>query len=36
VGVEAALDRSGFDEDMFFERGGQYQWTRDTADVNDW
>lgn len=36
VGVEAALDRSGFDEKMFFERGGQYKWTKDPVDVNDW
>jgi radical S-adenosyl methionine domain-containing protein 2 len=36
VGVAAALDRSGFDETMFFERGGQYKWTKDPVDVNDW
>jgi radical S-adenosyl methionine domain-containing protein 2 len=36
VGVEAALDRSGFDEKMFFERGGQYKWTKDPVDLNDW
>ncbi|CAF0897993.1 unnamed protein product [Adineta ricciae] len=36
VGVEVALDRSGFDENMFFKRGGQYKWTKDTVDVNDW
>ena len=36
VGVDAALDRSGFDEKMFFERGGQYQWTKDPVNVNDW
>jgi hypothetical protein len=28
VEVEAALDRSGFDEDMFFKRGRQYKWTK--------
>ena len=36
VGVEAALDRSGFDEAMFFKRGGQYKWTKDAVDLNDW
>ena len=36
VGVEFALDRSGFDEAMFFERGGKYQWTKSIVDVNDW
>ena len=36
VGVEAALDRSGFDEKMFFSRGGQYKWTKDPVDLNDW
>ncbi|CAF1372093.1 unnamed protein product [Didymodactylos carnosus] len=35
VGVEAALNRSGFDEKMFFERGGKYEWTKN-VDVNDW
>ncbi|CAF1184589.1 unnamed protein product [Adineta steineri] len=36
VGVEAALDRSGFDEAMFFERGGEYKWTKEAVDLNDW
>jgi radical S-adenosyl methionine domain-containing protein 2 len=36
VGVQAALDRSGFDEEMFFKRGGEYKWTKDTVDLNDW
>lgn len=36
VGVETALNRSGFDEAMFFERGGQYKWTKDAVDLNDW
>ncbi|CAF1437489.1 unnamed protein product [Rotaria sp. Silwood1] len=36
VGVQAALNRSGFDEEMFFKRGGQYKWTKDTVDLNDW
>jgi radical S-adenosyl methionine domain-containing protein 2 len=36
VGVEAALNRSGFDEEMFFNRGGEYKWTKDAVDLNDW
>ncbi|CAF3967063.1 unnamed protein product, partial [Adineta steineri] len=35
VGVEAALDRSGFDEAMFFQRGGEYKWTKEAVDLND-
>lgn len=30
VEVEAALDRSDFDEDMFFKRGRQYKWTKES------
>lgn len=36
VGVDLALDRSGFDEKMFFVRGGKYKWTKDPVDPNDW
>ncbi|CAF1161478.1 unnamed protein product [Rotaria sordida] len=36
VGVEAALNRSGFDEEVFFKRDGQYKWTKDIVDLNDW
>jgi len=32
VGVDAALQRSGFDEKMFFSRGGRYTWSK--ADLN--
>jgi len=28
VGVENALKNSGFDEKMFFERGGKYEWSK--------
>ncbi|PSN36004.1 Radical S-adenosyl methionine domain-containing protein 2 [Blattella germanica] len=35
VGVASALDHSGFDEDMFFKRGGVYKWSK--AHMNlDW
>ncbi|KAL4222554.1 Radical S-adenosyl methionine domain-containing protein 2 [Mactra antiquata] len=35
VGVENALKFSGFDEKMFFKRGGKYQWSK--ADMKlDW
>ena len=36
VGVEAALDKNGFDEEMFFRRGDQYKWTKNNVDLNDW
>ena len=36
VGVEAPLNQNGFDEAMFFERGGQYKWTQDPVALNDW
>ncbi|KAL7524084.1 hypothetical protein ACHAXR_000427 [Thalassiosira sp. AJA248-18] len=29
VGVERALSQAGFDEDMFHQRGGIYEWNRD-------
>ena len=32
VGVENAIDASGFDEQMFFKRGGKYAWSK--ADMN--
>ena len=28
VGVEAAMDRAGFDQDMFLRRGGKYKWSK--------
>ena len=28
VGVSEALKGSGFDEKMFFKRGGKYQWSK--------
>jgi len=28
VGVENAIQHSGFDEAMFLERGGKYVWTK--------
>ena len=35
VGVENAINASGFDEIMFFRRGGKYTWSK--ADMNlDW
>ncbi|XP_064002829.1 S-adenosylmethionine-dependent nucleotide dehydratase RSAD2 [Pogoniulus pusillus] len=35
VGVEAAIKHSGFDEKMFFKRGGKYAWSK--ADMKlDW
>ena len=32
VGVKNAIDASGFDEQMFFKRGGKYTWSK--ADMN--
>lgn len=32
VGVQEAIKFSGFDEKMFFERGGKYTWTKDKMD----
>ena len=32
VGVESALQQSGFDDKMFHERGGVYEWTRDRGE----
>ncbi|XP_065657871.1 S-adenosylmethionine-dependent nucleotide dehydratase RSAD2-like isoform X2 [Hydra vulgaris] len=29
VGVQNALNKSGFDEKMFFKRGGKYQWSKE-------
>jgi len=31
VGVERALSQAGFDHDMFRQRGGLYEWTRDRS-----
>lgn len=28
VGVKQALEQSGFDENMFFQRGGAYDWKK--------
>ena len=35
VGVEAAMDRAGFDQSMFLKRGGKYQWSKQ-AHALDW
>ena len=32
VGVQNAIDRSHFDEQMFLKRGGKYTWSK--ADMN--
>ena len=34
VGVEAAMASSGFDERMFFERGGKYKWSKGPANAD--
>jgi hypothetical protein len=31
VGVQKALEQSGFDDKMFYRRGGFYDWTRSTS-----
>eukprot|EP00037_Helgoeca_nana_P013984 m.129591 g.129591 ORF g.129591 m.129591 type:complete len:358 (+) comp22331_c0_seq2:207-1280(+) len=31
VGVAAAMNQSGFDEAMFFKRGGEYKWSKDRS-----
>jgi radical S-adenosyl methionine domain-containing protein 2 len=31
VGVAAAMNKSGFDEEMFFKRGGEYKWSKDRS-----
>ena len=35
VGVQAAINRAGFDEAMFLERGGKYQWSKSDNSL-DW
>jgi radical S-adenosyl methionine domain-containing protein 2 len=35
VGVSDALDESGFDEKMFFKRGGKYEWSKADQKL-DW
>ena len=35
VGVQNALDQSGFDEKMFLKRGGKYQWSKKDQEL-DW
>jgi len=35
VGVDAALNHAGFDERMFYKRGGKYQWSK-APEVHDW
>ena len=32
VGVKDAMDASGFDEQMFYKRGGKYVWSK--GDMN--
>ena len=38
VGVKAAIRRSGFDEEMFFQRGGKYTWSKSEKPASqfDW
>ncbi len=38
VGVESAIHWSGFDEDMFFRRGGKYTWSKAEMEPSllDW
>ena len=33
VGVEQALNFSGFDEKMFFQRGGRYVWSKKDREM---
>lgn len=35
VGVEDAINASGFDEIMFLRRGGEYTWSKADMDL-DW
>ena len=35
VGVQAAINKAGFDEAMFLERGGKYQWSK-SDNTLDW
>lgn len=35
VGVQNALNQSGFDEKMFKERGGVYKWSKKDQEL-DW
>ena len=35
VGVQAAINKAGFDEAMFLERGGKYQWSK-SEERFDW
>ena len=35
VGVQAAVNRAGFDEAMFLERGGKYKWSK-SDNLTDW
>ena len=35
VGVQAGINKAGFDEVMFLERGGKYQWSK-SDNVLDW
>ena len=36
VGVQAAINKAGFDEAMFLERGGKYQWSKSDNVLEDW
>jgi len=36
VGVAAALQASGFDQAMFYKRGGKYVWSKNDMDILDW
>ena len=35
VGVKHAINQSGFDEKMFFKRGGKYTWSKEDLKL-DW
>ena len=36
VGVQAAINKAGFDEAMFLERGGKYQWSKSDNVLDNW
>ena len=35
IGVAAAMNESGFDRAMFYNRGGVYKWSKDSSTL-DW
>ena len=36
VGAKAALDNSGFDEEMFVKSGGRYKWSKAQRQISYW